>query len=449
MKINMEDENFKPITPEQLNKILGITIKKDEENKLITFLCMLTAYTEDAQFNISFNAPSSSGKSYIPTEIAELFPKEDIIETGYCSPTAFFHDKAEKYDKEKNELIVNLERKIIIFLDQPHTLLLEHLRPLLSHDKKEILLKITDKQQKGGLKTKNVRLIGFPSVIFCTAGLRLDEQESTRFILLSPEIDQEKIRLGIFEKIKRNTDKLSYQANLDLNSERDNLKKRILAIKEAKIDDIIIKNQEKIKEEFFKRVKILKPRHQRDIGRLISIIKAFSLLNLWFREKNENYIFANDEDIDLAFSLWDKISESQELNLPPYVYSLYKEVILKAYEEKNSGTEEGVKEGLTRKEILEYHYKIYGRHLDDWKLRKEIIPMLQISGLIFEEADKNDKRKILIYPTDYSTISQDKKYSGEDGRVENENIDEKERFALFDNPKQEMNEDVDPDEIPF
>lgn len=97
----MEDKNFKPLTPEQLNKILGITIKKDEENKLITFLCMLTAYTEDAQFNISFNAPSSSGKSYIPTEIAELFPSDDVITVAYCSPTAFFHDKAENMIKKK------------------------------------------------------------------------------------------------------------------------------------------------------------------------------------------------------------------------------------------------------------------------------------------------------------------------------------------------------------
>ena len=53
---------------------------------------------------------------------------------------SFFHDAA-GYDKEKNIYIIDLSRKILIFLDQPHNQLLERLRPILSHDKKEIRLK--------------------------------------------------------------------------------------------------------------------------------------------------------------------------------------------------------------------------------------------------------------------------------------------------------------------
>ena len=66
--------DFKPIGVKDLTDILGITIKKDEANKVVTFLCQLSAYTENAQFNVSYNAPSSTGKSYIPTEIASLLP---------------------------------------------------------------------------------------------------------------------------------------------------------------------------------------------------------------------------------------------------------------------------------------------------------------------------------------------------------------------------------------
>ena len=274
---------FKPISSPELIKILGLTIKRDDENKLITFLAMLSAYTDSSQLNISFNAPSSSGKSYIPTEIAMLFPKEDVKEVGYCSPTAFFHDKAEKYNKETNELIVNLSHKIIIFLDQPHTLLLQHLRPILSHDKTEVTLKITDKSQRAGLRTKNVVLKGFPSVIFCTAGLRIDEQESTRFLLLSPEVNQKKIREAIKEKISRAVNNVFYNQQLEENTNRQLLKKRIMAIKQAGIKDIQINNHKRIEVLFYERVKILKPRHQRDIGRIISLIKIFALINLWFR----------------------------------------------------------------------------------------------------------------------------------------------------------------------
>jgi hypothetical protein len=412
---------FKPITSKELIDILGLTIKRDAENKLITFLCELSAYTENSQFNISFNAPSSTGKSYIPTEIARIFPEEDVIEIGYCSPTAFFHDVGE-YDKERKGYLIDLSRKVLIFLDQPHTQLLERLRPLLSHDKKEITLKITDKSQKFGLKTKNVLLRGFPAVIFCTAGLKIDEQEGTRFLLLSPETSQEKIREAIQERIKKETDNVAYKESLEGNPERKLLKKRILAIKQEDIKEIKIGSPEKIKERFFGKAKMLKPRHPRDIGRLISIIKSSALLNLWFRERNGSIIIANEDDIDEAFKIWEAISESQELNLPPYIFNLYKEIILPIWNKKNQTTDVGVinEVGITRQEIVQNNYQLNGRLIPDWQLRLHIIPMLENAGLIKQEADPNDKRKILIYPTttlNISALNKEQNYIEPKGRV--------------------------------
>ena len=419
--------SFDPLSSKELIEILGLTIKKDEDNKLITFLCQLSAYTEDSQFNISFNAPSSTGKSYIPTEIARLFPKDDVIEIGYCSPTAFFHDVG-KYDKDKEGYIVDLSRKILIFLDQPHTMLLQHLRPLLSHDKKELRLKITDKSQKFGLKTKNIFLKGFPSVIFCTAGLKIDEQETTRFLLLSPETDSEKIREAIYEKIKKETDSEAYRTELEDNPERKLLKARIRAIKRENVQNVKIGCPEKIKDTFFKQHRILKPRHQRDIGRIISLIKAFALLNFWFRQSDGSTIVANEEDVKDAFEVWDAISEAQEYNLPPYVFGLFQEVILAVWKEKNQSRREDFEEitgkpGLTRREVTQKHLQVYGRVLPDWQLRQQIIPMLENAGLISQEPDPSDRRRMLIYPTTPLTISGTENNSELNGRV-NENNSE-------------------------
>ena len=419
----VDTSQLKPLTSQELISILGLTIKKDEENKLITFLCELSAYTEGSQFNISFNAPSSTGKSYFPTEIARLFPEEDVIEIGYCSPTAFFHDVGE-YIKDKGGYLVDLSRKILIFLDQPHTQLLERLRPLLSHDKKEIRLKITDKTQKFGLKTKTVLLRGYPSVIFCTAGLKIDEQEATRFLLLSPETNQEKIREAIHERIKKESDNDTYREWLNQRPERELLKDRILAIKQTGVEEIKISSPEKIEERFFAKNKMLKPRHSRDIGRVISIIKSFALLNLWFREKGQDglTIIANDNDIDEAFKIWEVISESQELNLPPYIFNLYREVILSTWNDKNNNRSKGFQEitgelGLSRQEISQKHYQIYGRFIADWQLRQQIIPMLETAGLITQESDPSDRRKVLIYPTTPLNISEDKNNSELEGGV--------------------------------
>jgi DNA primase len=390
---------FPILSLQELTNILDLTIKQDRINKIITFLCQVSAYTENSQFNISFNAPSSTGKSYIPIAISSLFPREDVIKVGYCSPTAFFHDKAE-FRREQKDFFVDLERKILIFLDQPHTLLLEHLRPLLSHDEKEINIKITDKSQKLGLRTKNVVIRGHSSVIFCSAGLKIDEQEATRFLLLSPETSQEKIKLGIEEVLKKEADLETYLNELNNHPERKNLIERIKAIKEEHIQGIKIHNLGKIQHGFLSRYKLLKPRHQRDIKRLISIIKSLTLLNLWYRERRGvNVILTTDQDIEEGFRIWEEISFSQELNLPPYIYRIFEEIIISLHKRNQKK--------LTRSEILQEHSRKYGRPLAEWQLRREIIPMLEMAGLITQEQDPDDKRNRLIipvYPTTQSTL---------------------------------------------
>lgn len=386
--------DFKPIGVKELTDVLGITIKKDEANKVVTFLCQLSAYTENAQFNVSYNAPSSTGKSYIPTEIASLFPKEDVMELAYCSPTAFFHDVG-KYDKAFNGYKIDLSRKILIFLDQPHNDLLARLRPLLSHDRKEINLKITDKSQKMGLRTKNILIRGYPAVIFCTAGLHIDEQEATRFLLLSPEVNQEKIRASIMASIQKESDRDLYNESLEKNLPRMQLAERIRAIRDENIQEIKIGFQEEVERRFFERRTVLKPRHQRDIKRITSLIKCFSLLNLWWRDRDGSTITANQNDIAEAFCIWERIGVSQELNLPPYIYNLYTEVILAAWQEKAT---DGRKGGLTRNDIAKKYYEVFEQMLDVTKFRQQILPMLETAGLIYQEADLNDKRRVLVFP---------------------------------------------------
>lgn len=420
----VDTKKFKELGSRELLDTLGITIKHDEENKLATFLCQLTAYTDNAQFNISFNAPSSTGKSFIPTEIAKLFPEEDVMELAYASPTSFFHMNGE-YDKEKGHHLLDFSRKILIFLDQPHMDLLARLRPMLSHDKKEIMLKITDKNQKSSLRTKTVIMRGYPSVIFCTAGLRIDEQEATRFLLLSPEVSQEKIREGILATIMKESNSENYKNWLNSNPDRLLLKERLQAIKDEQITEINISEEDcvKIRERFLGSDKKLKPKHQRDIKRLLALAKAFALLNSWFRERKGSIITASHHDIEESFKLWDKISVSQELNLPPYIYNLYNEVILALWDEKNTNRDEFEEVtgpiGITRQEVLEKHYLVYGRMLDNAQLRLQILPMLETAGLIRQEQDISDRRKILIYPTLLKQIVRaPKEYSNTEGGVE-------------------------------
>jgi hypothetical protein len=295
---------------------------------------MLSAYTEKSQFNILLNAPSSSGKTYIPMEIAKYFPPESIMDLLYVSQNAFFHENGE-YDKEKNEKHIHLERKIIIFMDQPRTELLARLRPLLSHDKQILTCKITDKTGQGGNKTKNIVIHGYPVAIFCTASSGLDEQEATRFLLLSPEIHSEKFRDTIHAKIQSQSIDKVYQDLIENDPEKRLLKERIEMIKNAHIDDIAISHPKEIEELFLKQKKYLKPRHQRDIDRFLSFIKIFALLNLPYRKRENNTLYSEKEDIEEAWRLWEELAPGQEYNISPYLMDLYTKVFIPAYREYN------------------------------------------------------------------------------------------------------------------
>lgn len=395
-RIEITPEITKPLSREELRRILGITIKHDDTNKEITFKSGLTAYTEESQCSVSFRSLSSLGKSYIPIELSELFPNEDIVMIAYASPTAFFHDSGE-WDDERKALIINLERKILIFLDQPHDQLLQRMRPLLSHDKRELLLKITDRGERKGLRTKNVIIRGFCVVIFCTGSLKIDEQEATRNFILSPESTQEKIREGIYLKAEKKANPSAFQEKLDQNPERELLKKRIRAIKQEKIRHVIIKNHKEVANRFLEKRDTLKGKHMRDIERLFALIQSSALLNLWNRKRNDaRDIFANEEDVESGFQLYEEIAESQEIGIPPFIYMVYKDVIEPLYLEFNSENTVDPT-GLTRKQIMTKYREVYSRPVADWFLRQEILNSLESAGLITQESDPNDRRKMLVY----------------------------------------------------
>jgi hypothetical protein len=386
----------RPTCLDEIAEILGSTIRQDKATKLILFCAMLLTFTEEDQINILLSSESAGGKSYNALEVVAYFPSNIVLLIATASPTAFFHD-AGKWDKEANVLKVDLRQKIIIFLDQPHYTLMEKLRSLLSHDRRELLYKITDKSKRGALQTKNVILEGFPTVVFCAARFSLDEQERTRVFILSPETSQVKIEESIRLSIARVGNREAFKEWIDSNPRRMWLKSRIASIKAACIEDVIIENQENIYNRFRDSHPCLAPRHQRDLPRILSLIKAHALLNHRHRERRgQNSIIATKEDEDAGFHLYSLIAESNELGIPPQVYEIYEAVIKPLLVGD---------EGVSRKEIIRTYRELYGRPLARKKLEEEILPSLESAGLIIEEPDPTDKRRRLVYPPNGGNIS--------------------------------------------
>lgn len=390
----MPNEIPPEITIKDVEDTLSSTIKGDNTNKCLLFLAMLSTYTENSQMNIMFNSQSSTGKTYLTQEVAKYFPDEDKIVYGGATSTALFYGKT-AYDPKRKVKLIDFERKILIFLDQPDSYLQSKIRPVLSHDDKEITFCRTNRNRTGENRAENIVIRGFPTTVFCSASNRYDEQEATRALLLSPEISEAKIELAVDTQLLKSSNP-NYERNVLSQEKRLSLIERIKKIKAEGVIDIVIEDIDYVKELFQSEVgRLSKPRYMRDIQHFIQIIKAVTLLNIWHRKTGEKTYCASKEDIDAAFNLWKKIAKTQGLNISPFLYDFYNKYILEAY---NRLPDSAKRYGISKGEILKYYFEINGTFFQESYLQKDILLPLNTAGLITFSTHPDDRRQRLVLP---------------------------------------------------
>lgn len=391
----IDASKFKEMTVDDVANILDSTIKNNRVNKVIAFLAMLLAYTEDSQLNLMFNAQSSTGKTYITLEVAKYFPEQDVKVYGRTSKTAFYYNESLMKHDDNGGFYIDLERRILIFAEQPDMQLLENLRSFLSHDLKKTPFILTNKSKNGRNTANEGYILGFASTLFCSANMRIDEQEQTRSLILSPESTEETVRAGVDESIARNSNREAYLAKLDSDETRKLLMERILYIKSLNVSQIDIGDSEYLKRRFYERLRSTPPRVQRQIGHFISLVKGLALLNAPFRMTNGKIVAIN-KDVDEAIKLWRVISESMFYGVPPQALDFDKQYIIPAYNAANKARNK--KKGITYDELATYHFKQTGNYPNLDMVRKMFIPALQCASLISYNKDEDDRRQMLITP---------------------------------------------------
>ena len=400
----LKAEDIEEMNLDELADILDSTIKNDRDVKKILLLAMLSMYTGADQMNVCLLGQSSSGKTYMAQEVAKYFPEEDITEYAEVSPTAFKH-MSPKIDAETGKEYVDCERRTLMFTEMPHPGLLSNLRPILSHDRKEVEFLTTDRGKTGGNVAKQTIIRGFPTVVFCSAYTRLNEQEVTRCLLLSPEVSDEKLEASVELTGKRVADPEAYKLKVEADTRRQELKRRIKYIKSLHINSVIIKEPEKVLAKFRELNPRLAPRSQRDIAHLSSLIKAVAMLNAPLRMNASGDIVANDGDIEAGLGLWKSICKTQMIGVPPATYDFYEKYIIPAYERaKEARKNEPLPhdDGVTHDEIGQYYYEKNGSFFSRDTLRKQIIPTLLTASVISLEKSERDGRKWLIKPQIFS-----------------------------------------------
>lgn len=213
---------------DRIETYLNTKIKCDPDLVKQLLRIYLSAYTGNS-ITAFLIAPTSEGKTYSTVTVSDIFPTEDVIIIGRMSPTALIHqngflidkdgypiqDSIDLFDKkiaeakgqEKTEferqkedllresrMCVDLKNKILIFIDNPHPQTYEMLKPIMSHDKKELVYKTT--KGDGSLRVKESLIRNWPVFIFCSAKNEARNEVwaemKNRAIMLSPNTDVKK-----------------------------------------------------------------------------------------------------------------------------------------------------------------------------------------------------------------------------------------------------------------
>jgi hypothetical protein len=350
---------------------LNKTVKRDETTKRIVFLTAFSAYSDDP-INLFLRGPSSIGKTYITTQTLQYFDQNDILYLGGLSPKALIHDQAtpinengvpwepsthkpmknsykDKPDQYKQDLeewieqvkrlryLIELDDKILVFLEAPHFETFNILRPILSHDKHEIQFKFVDRQGRGPLRTVNVILRGWPATIFCTTELKYVEDLATRGFTITPEIEKGKYR----EAIKLTSRRATYP--WEYSQDDEELSDLQISLAAVIARNTIRKNRyvvclpygDKLGENYPASM----PRDMRDHGHFLTLIKIHALLHLFQRyildldgdkpkdALHETFLLANIHDFVAVLEMLPQMEETTRMGLPGHIVAFYHSVV--------------------------------------------------------------------------------------------------------------------------
>jgi len=442
-----------------LVKIRRSTVKKDDFMIKQSLLHMGSAYlTEPA--NLGVQAPSSEGKTFPIVETSRFFPSEDVWYLAGLSPTALAHDYGVLVDLEtreplapklmeiedeldslsprkrehrqkirelrrqraellaKSAYLVDLENKILLFLDKPNPETLQYLYPVLSHDTFESIHKFTDRKGKGPLKSINVILRGWPVAIFCrTQGEKNADnwaQTISRFTTISPRMNPEKYRAAIqLKAVMRGLPGSVAVKKLQL--DREEWAKEAI----AKVKEELSRIKRKVREEtgmpkasmfwipYYKVIGREFPadigRRMRDSDRFLALLQAHAAINVFARPRlvfsnGTEYIICTREDYEEITTLF--FSEEDKLTiltgLSRNVIEFFRNVVLPLWREQEDITLDGKPKGLAVSDLVTGCLERLKKSLSDDTIRKHYLRPLSNAGFISFEEDPEDRRRKLV-----------------------------------------------------
>ena len=435
------------------------TIKKTVkcEDALIRQILYLSfsSYIEDDPINLGIIAPTSEGKTYPITESLQYFPKEDVLYIGRMSTMALVRRKGILIDKnglsigpkvkelvkrknlldnkkenkeetnnimeeiqecfENAKTLIDLSGKILVFLEPPKRDLWDLLKPILSHDQKEIEFPFVNKTDRDGHQTKDVVVRGWPSCIFCSAK---DESKweiwpeiKSRILVTSPNM--------IPQKYQESTKLISLryglptiiQQQIIISDDDINRAKQCILLLKQKINEIKIKNNNDKISIWIPYLEILQKELPSNKGTDVRLQKKiFSLLNVVPIVKfslRKLLIFGNHISVIADFDdLKEVLSITQNFEgIPKYKIEFFNNIFYPCFKSKNGipdSNKDGLKtedrEAVTTRQLCDFYKEIKKKSISTDNLKQTYLNELNNNGLIDQERSKIHTQQYIYYP---------------------------------------------------
>ncbi len=438
-----QSKEIRPDILEYIIQVCGKEIKEEDINIKQITLTFLSSYTNNPM-NLRILAPSGEGKTYLVTQLAKLFPEENVVILAKATSQSWKYNFITKklvengagnwqdYDvainpleeqlaktknKEEQDVIqrqirelqdssydlVDFTHKTIVLVDSQSFELFENIKTTLSHDQDNIKSYSVNKSKSGTLQGQKFIIRGFPAVIYCSAK---DEQKkdetneiNTRFNTISLNTSSKKYRKMLdFEATKSSLPDFIYQEEVVSGDELEELKEIVRQLTEE------IKNDNEIVNPYAKEISTLIKSDAGYRTRQLKILNNNIRMHTLANSKNRPRIIHDGKKFPITTRLDIEkacILTKEPREIQPYKIKVFNEDIRPAI--LQNGTEKnlilsGTVKGLTANEIADILSK-KGNTTDRQRLQESILKPLADHGFLEKARDpQNNARDIYYLP---------------------------------------------------
>ena len=285
-----------------IKEILDYYIVREEKNKLLVFLLLSGAYSNNYQIIIVVG-DSSGGKSHIGENIVALYPKKNTWTLTGAS------DKALIYKEWNSEKIIHIPE------GQRNEEILENIKDFGDQG---IVYNTVEKNEQNRFETREI-VIGKKSVITTTTIDQLNTQLENRAWKIEPDLSREQSKCIIDKTLERKKDLINKMKREEEIKEKENLLKLSILTFENNynFDNIEICFSEVLLELLnYNFIKI-----RRDHKKFLALIEIITAWNYKIREgyelKGKKVLLAHPNDLITAFEVGEEIFMNLTGNLTP------------------------------------------------------------------------------------------------------------------------------------